>query len=73
MNSSSDALNVSNNVGISLVANDYKIGDVKKIVIGYYGDIRPYFDSVFLNPQDRLIEVEVKSVSKVKEQEFIEA
>lgn len=73
MNPSSGALTASNNVGIGLVANDYKVGDVKKLVISSYGGIQPYFDSMFLQPHDRLIEVEVKQISKVKEQEFISA
>jgi len=59
--------------GIGLQASDYKTGDVIKLIVQGYGGICVYFPSMVLNPNDRLIEVEIKSVKKVKEQEYIEA
>lgn len=60
-------------VGIGNPANDYKVGDLKKFVIHRHGGISPFYEDMFLNPNDRLIEIEVTKVQKVKEQEFVEA
>lgn len=58
---------------IGVQAKDYKAGDVLKLVIHGYGGISTYFDDMVLGPMDRLVEVDVKSVLKVKKQEYIEA
>lgn len=58
---------------VGVQAQDYKVGDVLKLVVQGYGGINPYFDNMVLHPNDRLIEVTVSSVKKVKPQEYLEA
>ncbi len=57
---------------IGMTAQDYKVGDTIKLVIFGYGGIQVFFPGNVLNPNDRLVEVTINSVKKVKEQEFIE-
>lgn len=65
------ALSPSKSIGVQ--ASSYKVGDVLKLVIHGYGGISNYFEDNHLNPTDRLVEVEVKSVKAVKKQEFLDA
>lgn len=59
--------------GVGRQPKNYKVGEVIQLVVHGYGGFSPYFEDMVLNPQDRLIEVEIKSVKAVKKQEFIDA
>lgn len=43
-----------------------KVGDIIKLVFNQFGDISQFPEGYNLQPQDKLVEVEVKSVKKVK-------
>lgn len=59
--------------GIGVQAKDYKVGDTLTLIVQSYGGIHQYFEEMVLQPADRLIEIEIKSVKMVKKQEFIDA
>lgn len=59
--------------GIGRNPSDYKVGESLTLVIHRHGGFQSFFDEMVLNPLDRLIEVEIKSVKAVKKQEFIDA
>ncbi len=58
--------------GIGLQASDYKVSDIIQLVIHGYGGISFYFEGMQLNPTDRLMEAEIKTIKKIKV-EYIEA
>ncbi len=61
-----------NSASIGVQESEYKVGDTVKLIFHGYGGISPYFEGQQLSPTDRLIEVEVKTIKKIKV-EYIEA